>query len=242
MNSKRIALITGANKGIGLQVSRELALLGHTVLIGARSKARGTEVETKFTEEGLRAVFVPIDVTDHNTIEAAASLIGERFGRLDVLINNAGIALDAGTPPSQVSMEALRKTFETNVFGAFAVLQTMLPLLRNSEAGRVVNMSSGLGSLTLNSDPNYEFAHVKLLAYNSSKTTINAFTVQLAYELKNTSIKVNSADPGFTATDLNNHSGTRTVEQAARIVVRLATLPESGPTGGFFDENGQVPW
>jgi len=242
MNSKRIALITGANKGIGLQVSRELALLGHTVLIGARSKARGTEVETKLTKEGIRAVFVPIDVTDHNTIEAAASLIGERFGRLDVLINNAGIALDAGTPPSQVSMEALRKTFETNVFGAFAVLQTMLPLLRKSEAGRVVNMSSGLGSLTQNSDPNYEFAHVKLLAYNSSKTTINAFTVQFAYELKNTSIKVNSADPGFTATDLNNHSGTRTVEQAARIVVRLATLPESGPTGGFFDENGQVPW
>ena len=242
MNSKRIALITGANKGIGLQVARELALLGHTVLIGARSKARGTEVETKFNEEGLRAVFVPIDVTDHHTIEAAANLIGERFGRLDVLINNAGIALDAGKPPSQVSMEALRKTFETNVFGAFAVLQAMLPLLRKSEAGRVVNMSSGLGSLTQNSDPNYEFAHVKLLAYNSSKTTINAFTVQIAYELKDTSIKVNSADPGFTATDLNNHSGTRTVEQAARIVVRLATLPESGPTGGFFDENGQVPW
>ena len=242
MNSKRIALITGANKGIGLQVSRELALLGHTVLIGARSKARGTEVEKNFTEEGLHAVFVPIDVTDHSTIEAAANLIGERFGRLDVLINNAGIALETGAPPSQVSMETLRKTFETNVFGAFAVLQTMLPLLRKSEAGRVVNMSSGLGSLTQNSDPNYEFAPVKLLAYNSSKTTINAFTVQLAYELKDTSIKVNSADPGFTATDLNNHSGTRTVQQAARIVVRLATLPESGPTGGFYDENGRVPW
>jgi len=242
MNAERIARITGANKGIGLQVSRELALLGHTVLIGARSKTRGIEVETKFTEEDLHAVFVPIDVTDHSTIEAAASLIGERFGRLDVLINNAGIALDTGEPPSQVSMETLRRTFETNVFGAFAVLQTMLPLLRKSEAGRVVNMSSGLGSLTQNSDPNYEFANVKLLAYNSSKNTLNAFTVLFADELKDTSIKVNSADPGFTATDLNNHSGTRTVEQAARIVMRLATLPESGPTGGFFDENGQVPW
>ncbi|MBI9093217.1 MAG: SDR family NAD(P)-dependent oxidoreductase [Desulfobacterium sp.] len=146
------------------------------------------------------------------------------------------------TPPSQVTMETLRKTYETNVFGAFSVLQTMLPLLRKSDAGRVVNMSSGLGSLTQNSDPNYEFANVKLADYNSSKATLNAFTVQFAYELKDTSIKVNSADPGFTATDLNGHRGTRTVEQAARIVVKLATLSESGPTGGFFDENGQVPW
>ncbi len=242
MNTERIALITGANKGIGLQVSRELALLNHTVLIGARSKARGAEVETKFTKEGLSAVFVPIDVTDHTTIKAVANLIRDRYGRLDVLINNAGIAIDAGTPPSQISIETLRKTFETNVFGAFAVMQTMLPLLRKSETGRVVNMSSGLGSLTQNSDPNYEFANWKLLAYNASKTTLNAFTVQFAYELKDTSIKINSADPGFTATDLNNHLGTRSVKQAARIVVKLATLPESGPTGGFFDENGQVPW
>ena len=242
MKAERIALITGANKGIGLQVSRELALLGHTVLIGARSKASGIEVETNFTEEGLHAIFVPIDVTDHDSVKAAANLIEERFGRLDVLINNAGIALDAGALPSQLSIETLRKTFETNVFGAFTVLQTMLPLLRKSEAGRVVNMSSGLGSLTQNSDPDYEFANVKLLAYNASKTTLNAFTVLFADELKGTSIKVNSADPGFTATDLNNHRGTRTVEQAARIVVKLATLPESGPTGGFFDEIGQVPW
>ena len=242
MIAERIALITGANKGIGLQVSRELAILNHIVLIGARSKTRGTEIETKFIEEGLKAVFVGIDVTDHATIRAAANLISERYGRLDVLINNAGIALDAGKSPSQISMETLRKTFETNVFGAFAVIQTMLPLLRKSDAGRIVNISSGLGSLTQNSDSNYEFANVKLVAYNSSKATLNAFTVQFAHELKDTSIKINSADPGFTATDLNNHRGTRTVEQAARIVVRLATLPESGPTGEFFDENGKVPW
>ena len=242
MSTERIALITGANKGIGLQVSRELGLLGYTVLIGARSTVLGAEVVKKMTEEGLRAALVRIDVTDHTSVSKAASLISERFGRLDVLINNAGICLDAGTLPSQVSLETLRKTFETNVFGAFSVLQTMLPLLLKSVAARVVNMSSGLGSLTLNSDPNYEFAQFKLLAYNSSKTTLNAFTVQFAHELKDTSIKVNSVDPGFTATDLNGHRGTGTTEQAASIVLRLATLPESGPTGGFFDKNGHVPW
>jgi NAD(P)-dependent dehydrogenase (short-subunit alcohol dehydrogenase family) len=242
MNAERIALITGANKGIGLKVSRELARLGHTVLIGTQSKARGTEVETKFTEEGLRAVFVPIDFTDHATIRAAASLISERFGRLDVLINNAGLAQYNGTPPSQERVETLRKTFETNVSGAFAVPQTMLPLLRKSEAGRVVNMPSGLGSLNQNSDQNDEFANVKSVAFKSPKTALNTFTVQFAYELKDTPIKVNSADPGFTATDLNDDRGTPNVEQAARIVVKLATLPESGPTGEFFDENGQVPW
>ena len=242
MNTERIALITGANKGIGREVARELAVLGYTVLIGSRSRARGTDVAKEFTEEGLRAVFVPIDVTDHDTIKTATNLIGEQFGKLDVLINNAGIALDGGSIPSQVSIETLRETFETNVFGAFAVLQTMLPLLRKSTAGRIVNISSGLGSLTQNSDPSYEFAHVKSIAYNSSKATLNAFTVQLAYELKDTAIKINSADPGFTATDLNDHHGTRTVEQAARIVVSLATLPESGPTGGFFDDYGLVPW
>ncbi|MDX1810021.1 MAG: SDR family oxidoreductase [Sulfurospirillaceae bacterium] len=242
MNSERIALVTGANKGIGLQVARELALLGYTVLIGARSKTLGMEVAAKFTEEGFRAVFIPIDVTDPSTISVAARDINERFGRLDVLINNAGICLDAGLLPSQVSLEILRKTFDTNVFGAFSVLQTMLPLLRKSVAARVVNMSSGLGSLTLNSDPNYEFAQFKLLAYNASKTALNAMTVQFAHELKGSSIKINSADPGFTATDLNGHRGIGTTEQAASIVLRLATLPESGPNGGFFDQNGQVPW
>lgn len=242
MNTERVALITGANKGIGLQVAKELALLGCMVLIGARSETHGNEVTDRLVEEGLRAAFVPIDVTNKESIRAAECVIHERFGKLDILINNAGIALDSGNPPSQVDIEVLRKTFETNVFGVFQVFQTMLPLLRRAEAARVVNVSSGLGSLTHNSDPDYEYAKVKLLAYNSSKTTLNALTVQFAHELKTTSIKVNSADPGFTATDLNGHRGTRTVEQAARIIVRLATLPASGPTGGFFDENGPVPW
>ena len=242
MNNERIALVTGANKGIGFQVARELALLGATVLVGARSETRGSAAVSKLTSDGLRAVLIPIDVTDKESIQSAESLIRDRYGRLDILINNAGIAKDSGMRPSQLSLDNLKQTFETNFFGAFLVTQIMLPLLRNSDAGRVVNVSSGLGSLTLNSDPDFEFSAVKLLAYNSSKTALNSLTVQFAYELRDTSIKINSADPGFTATDLNGNRGTRTVEQAAGIIIKLATLDESGPTGGFFDENGSVPW
>ncbi|WP_218651767.1 SDR family NAD(P)-dependent oxidoreductase [Nostoc sp. C052] len=145
-------------------------------------------------------------------------------------------------PPSQVEVETLRHTYETNVFGVFAVTKTFLPLLKKSKAGRIVNLSSGLGSLTKNSDPNYEFANFKLLAYNSSKTAVNAITVLLAAELKDTAIKVNAADPGFTATDINQYQGYRTVEQGAIAAVRLATLPDDGSSGGFFDENGVLPW
>jgi NAD(P)-dependent dehydrogenase (short-subunit alcohol dehydrogenase family) len=182
-----------------------------------------------------------LDVTDQQTITAAARLIETEFGRLDVLVNNAGVALDR-VPPSQLEMEVLRRTYETNVFGVFATTKAMLPLLRRSPASRIVNMSSGLGSLTQNSDPRYPFAAVKLLAYNSSKTAVNAMTVLFAAELKDTGIKVNAADPGYVATDMNQHQGTRTVAQGSVAPVRLATLPPDGPTGGYFDENGPVPW
>jgi NAD(P)-dependent dehydrogenase (short-subunit alcohol dehydrogenase family) len=165
----------------------------------------------------------------------------EDFGKLDILVNNAGIAID-DAPPSELNMDALHRTYETNVFGPVAVTRAMLPLLRKSSAGRIVNMSSGLGSLTLSNDPAWRFAHVNLLAYNSSKTALNAATVQFAKELHDTPIKVNAADPGYTATDLNNHAGTRSVEQGARAAVRLATLPADGPTGGFFDDEGPLPW
>jgi NAD(P)-dependent dehydrogenase (short-subunit alcohol dehydrogenase family) len=163
------------------------------------------------------------------------------FCKLDILVNNAGIAVDR-VPPSQLDIEVLRRTYDTNFFGVFAVIKAMLPLLQKSDAGRIVNMSSGLGSLAQNTDPNYEYAQMKVLAYNSSKTAVNAITIQFAHELKDTSIKVNSADPGYVATELNAHSGTRTVQQGATAPVRLATLPSDGPTGGFFDENGVVPW
>ena len=236
-----IALITGANKGIGLEIARQLGAQGITVLIGARDEKRGSEAAEKLQAENIDAHAVQLDVTNQESIDAAAKYIENQFGKLDILVNNAGIAID-NAPPSQLDMEILRRTYETNFFGVFAVTKAMLPLLRKAQAGRIVNTSSGLGSLTQNSDPNYEYAQIKYLAYNSSKTALNAMTVQFAHELKDTPIKVNSADPGYVATDINNYNGTRTVEQGATAAVRLATLPDDGPTGSFFDENGVVPW
>lgn len=237
----KIALITGANKGIGLEIARQLGKQGITVLLSVRDENRGREAAQKLQDEGIDAHVVQLDVTNQDTINAAASRIESEFGKLDILVNNAGIAIDS-VPPSQLDIEILRRTYDTNVFGVFAVTKAMLPLLRKSDAGRIVNMSSGLASLAQNSDPNWEYAQVKLLAYNSSKTALNAMTVQFAYELRDTPIKVNSADPGYVATDINDHRGTRTVQQGATAPVRLATLPADGPTGGFFDENGVVPW
>ncbi len=237
----KIALITGANKGIGLEIARQLGTQGITVLLGVRDENRGREAAQKLQAEQIDARALQLDVTKQDSIDTAASYIESEFGKLDILVNNAGIAID-NTPPSQLDIEVLRRTYDTNVFGVFAVTKAMLPLLRKSDAGRIVNMSSGLGSLTQNTDPNYEYAQIKLLAYNSSKTALNAMTIQFAHELKDTVIKVNAADPGYVATDINNYSGPRTVQQGATAAVRLATLPADGPTGGYFDENGIVPW
>lgn len=238
---ERVALVTGANKGIGLEIARQLAALGATTLVGARNAARGEEAARALAAGDLDARFIRIDVTDQATLDEGASRIERELRRLDILVNNAGIGIDNALP-SQLEMEVLRRTYETNFFGVFAVTKTMLPLLRKSDGARIVNISSGLGSLTQNSDPGYIYAAAKLLAYNSSKSALNALTIQFAHELRDTPIKVNSADPGYVATDLNNHRGTRTVEQGARIAVELATLPADGPTGGFFDEDGVVPW
>ncbi len=215
--NKKIALITGANKGIGFEVARQLAEQGITVLLGARNLERGEEAATKLRDENYDAHFVRLDLQDAATHNAAAQFIEEKFGKLDVLVNNAGVALDGGQKSSEVSQDLLRKTFDTNFFGTIAVTQAFLPLIKKTNAGRIVNVSSGLGSLTLHGDPNWEFYEVKPLAYNASKTALNAFTVILAHELKDTNIKVNSADPGFTATDLNGHQGYKTVEQGASI-------------------------
>jgi NAD(P)-dependent dehydrogenase (short-subunit alcohol dehydrogenase family) len=241
MQNKPVALVTGANKGIGKEIARQLGAQGLTVLVGARDLERGEEAATELKASGVNSHAIRLDVTDEASIAEAARRIEEEFGGLDVLVNNAAIAQDS-VPPSQLDMATLRRTFETNVFGVVAVTQAMLPMLRKSSAGRIVNLSSGLASLAQNSDPDWAFDSVNALAYNSSKTALNAVTVQFAKELRDTPIKVNAADPGYTATDMNGHSGTRTVEQGATAAVRLATLPDDGPTGSFFDEDGVVPW
>jgi NAD(P)-dependent dehydrogenase (short-subunit alcohol dehydrogenase family) len=241
MAEGRVAVVTGANKGIGLEIARQLARRGHTVYLGARDPSRGREAAEKLRAEGHDARPLGLDVTDDASVVAAAAALEKDPGRLDVLVNNAGIAIDDG-PPSGVSLDALRRTYETNVFGVVRVTQALLPLLRRSDAGRIVNLSSSLGSLARNSDPSWPFASVKLLAYNSSKSALNAITVQLAWELRDTPLKVNAADPGYVATDMNRNQGVRTVEQGAATPVRLATLPADGPSGGFFADDGPVPW
>jgi NAD(P)-dependent dehydrogenase (short-subunit alcohol dehydrogenase family) len=239
---KRIALVTGANKGIGFEIARQVGKAGALVLLGARDATLGEAAAATLKAEGIHARFVPIDLGKPATIQAAAAAIDAEYGRLDVLVNNAGITDHADGPPSKASLDAVRRIFDTNVFGALAITQTMLPLLRKSGSARIVNVSSGLGSLTHNSDPDWEFAQVKLMGYNASKAALNMLTVQLAAELKDTGIKVNSADPGFTATDLNGHRGTQTVPQGAAAAIRLALLPDDGPTGGFFSVNKSEPW
>ena len=242
MADTTIALITGANKGIGKEIARQLGARGMTVLIGARDARRGEEAAAELKAGGADAHFLPLDVTDEAGIRAAAAQIEADYGKLDVLVNNAGIAIDPGLSSAlTLELADLRRTYETNVFGVFSVTQAFVPLLQRSQAGRIVNLSSTLGSLTDNSDPQWAFAAVKPLAYNSSKAALNMITVIFAASLQDTPIKVNAACPGSVETDLNPY-GARTAEQGAAVVVRLATLPADGPTGGFFDEGGIVPW
>ncbi|WP_226002273.1 SDR family oxidoreductase [Paenibacillus sp. BJ-4] len=242
MNSEKTALITGANKGIGYEAARQLGSLGFTILLGSRNEQSGREAVAKLANEGIEARLTLLDVTNQATIGSAAHQIKQEFGSLDVLINNAGISLGGATPPSQFPLNDLRETYETNFFGLVAVTQALLPLLQKSPSGRIVNLSSGLGSLTYNSDPEHEHAQFNLLAYNSSKAAVNMLTVTLAKEFKGSPLKINAADPGFTATDLNGFTGPGSVQQAAAVVVHLATLSDDGPTGGFFAANGEVPW
>ena len=239
---QRIALITGANRGIGFEVARQLARRGLTVIIGSRDLERGQEALNRLSAQGLDAQVVQLDVTKDASITAAATAVARRHARLDVLVNSAGIVLDRGLKPSEVPIALLRATYETNVFGPVAVTQAFLPLLRRSRGARVVNVSSELASLAQNTNPAFEFAHIKLLAYNSSKTALNAVTVQFAHELRDTPIKVNVADPGYTATDFNDFAGTQTVEEGARAIVKLALLPADGPTGSFFNAEEPLPW
>jgi NAD(P)-dependent dehydrogenase (short-subunit alcohol dehydrogenase family) len=240
-NQNKVALITGANKGIGLEIARQLGQQGLTVLVGARDAARGEEAALALRSEGLDARFIPIDLNDTTTLSAAAQTIEADFRKLDILVNNAGVALEEGAV-LQTDLDIARKTFETNFFGHIAVTQALVPLLRKSDAGRIVNLSSGLGSLAVALDTSSPYYGVEAFSYRASKSALNMFTVVLSKELLDTPIKVNSVCPGYTATELNGFSGPRTVEQAATEPVRLALLPEDGPTGGFFNEDGPIPW
>jgi NAD(P)-dependent dehydrogenase (short-subunit alcohol dehydrogenase family) len=242
MADEKIALVTGANKGIGFEIARQLAERGAIVLLGVRDIGSGERAAAALAARGLSAAVLHLDVTDGTTIDDAAERIGRRHGRLDILVNNAGIADGFGGPPSEATADRFREVYETNVFGVVAVTNAMLPLLRKSATGRIVNMSSEVGSLTLFEDPACEFWRHNRVAYQSSKTALNAITIAYARELADTPIRVNAANPGFVATDMNGHRGHRTPEEGAVIAVRLATLGPDGPTGTSQNENGTVPW
>jgi len=238
----KTALVTGGNKGIGFEVARQLGAAGLTVFLGARNPKLGEEAAAKLRGEGLDVRFVALDLDRVESAAAAAVAIEKIGGKLDVLVNNAGIIEPGDGPPSTANLTAARRVMEINYFGTLAVTQALLPLLRKAPAARIVNVSSGLGSIALNGDPAWSFASVKLAGYNASKAALNMMTVQLAYELRDTAIKVNAADPGFTDTDMNGHKGTQTVAEGAAEPVRLALLPADGPTGGYFDSAGPQPW
>ena len=250
----KIALITGANKGIGFETARQLGAQGMTVLAGARDPERGREAEQVLGKEGLDARFVQLDVTDPRSIEAAAGWAEAEFGRLDILVNNAGTASVArhGYPPSQTSLDDMRAVYEINVFGVVAVTNALLPLLRRAPAARIVNVSSEVGSITSQSDPASPLSQVPAsVQYPSSKAAVDMITAMYAKELRDTPIKVNAANPGYTDTDFNDHRGFRTPAEGAEPSVYLATLGDDGPSGVLWGHvwttagdggYGPLPW
>jgi NAD(P)-dependent dehydrogenase (short-subunit alcohol dehydrogenase family) len=243
-NTKKIALITGANKGLGLEMARQLGKAGATVVLGARDAQKGEAAAAALRKEGLDAQFLKIDVTNRQDHTAAAKFLEKNFGRLDILINNAGVALEefgAGSP-SATTDQVLQQTFDTNFFAPVALTRVLLPLLKKSEAARIVNMSSILGSQTLHSDPNSPIYNFKSLSYDASKAALNSFTIHLAYELKDTKIKVNSAHPGWVKTDMGTDAAPMEIPEGAKTGAELALLSENGPTGGYFHLGKPLPW
>jgi NAD(P)-dependent dehydrogenase (short-subunit alcohol dehydrogenase family) len=241
----KIALITGANKGIGMETARQLAQKGIHVIIGARDAAKGQAAAQTLQAEGYKADFIPLEVSNEASVKQAAQTVSDRYGKLDILVNNAGI--NPEFPQGiftfeQMPLEMLTQIYQTNVFGPFLAIREFLTILRQSEAGRIVNISSTLGSLTEQSNPESPYYAFNIVGYNSSKTALNALTVQLAKQLAGTNIKVNSACPGWVKTDLGSAAAPRSVEEGARIIIQLATLPNDGPNGGFFDEAGAIGW
>lgn len=251
MPTERIALVTGANQGVGKRVAEELVAHGVSVLVGSRDLARG---QAAAAEIGAGATAIQLDVTDAASVVAAADLIRAEFGRLDLLVNNAAISntrrgeatieeYGRTSTASTASLEEIRAVWETNVFGVVAVYQAMLPLLRESADARIVNVSSGVGSLTTNADPSYPYHSMFGPIYPASKAALNAMTLAMMVELESTAIKVNLVTPGFTSTNLNSYAGTQSVEDGSREVVRVALLGPDGPTGTFTRwEDTTIPW
>ncbi len=241
--SEKIALVTGATRGIGLETVRQLAAAGVHTLLAGRSRQGAVDAALKLQAEGLPVEALVLDVTDAGSIAAAAAEVKGRHGRLDILVNNAGILVDDPTlKVSQQTLATWRQTFDTNVFGLIAVTQAFLPLLQASAAGRIVNVSSILGSLALHADPSSPIYDFKVPAYNVSKSAVNAWTVQLAYELRDSRIKVNTIHPGYVRTDMNAGEGAMDIPEGARTSVRLALVGDDGPQGGFFHLDDRLPW
>jgi NAD(P)-dependent dehydrogenase (short-subunit alcohol dehydrogenase family) len=239
----KTALITGANRGIGFETAKQLAQLDHFVYIGSRDKEKGQRAKQELQNSGLSHVDVlELDVTDIDSIKRARRSLETKLTALDVLINNAGIRGEVPQLASKMPIERLREVFETNVFGVIQVTQEFIPLLRKSEVPIIVNVTSDLGSLTLRSDPSWKYYPLERAAYGPSKTALNAYTIALAVELKDSNFKVNCVNPGYTATAFNNYTGTKPVSQGAAVIVKYATLKENGPTGKFFSEEGETPW
>jgi len=247
--SGKVAFITGANKGIGFETARGLGKLGFTVVIGSRDAGRGRAAADKLRSEGIESVeAVRFDVTRPGDHKEVARHLQDRYGKLDVLVNNAGVQLEDGdftsgfNTTSTGNPDILRQTFDTNFFAVVALTQTLLPLIRKAPAGRIVNLSSILGSLTLHSDPSSGIYAKKVFAYDASKTALNAFTIHLAQELRGTTIKVNSAHPGWVRTEMGGSNAPLDLSEGGKTSVQLATLPDDGPTGGYFHLGKPLPW
>jgi NAD(P)-dependent dehydrogenase (short-subunit alcohol dehydrogenase family) len=246
--SQKIAFITGGNRGLGFQTALDLKDEGVKVVIGSRDLAQGEQALKKLKDAGVDADVLQFDITKPADYQAAYNYFDTRYGHLDILVNNAGVAAGKfpGTGPehsaSEVPSDVLHRVFETNFFAVVALTDTLLPLLKKSSAGRIVNLSSILGSLNLQADPNSPIYHAKSFAYDASKTALNAFTIHLAYELRDTNIKVNSAHPGWVKTDMGGEQATMELSQGGKTSAALATLPADGPTGGYFHLGQPLPW
>jgi NAD(P)-dependent dehydrogenase (short-subunit alcohol dehydrogenase family) len=244
---EKVALITGASKGLGFETAYQLGVKGYAVIVAARTQQKSNETAEKLKSKGVHAVGMKLDVVNDNDVDNLSKSINEHFGKLDVLVNNAGVQLDfpgfmPGNSTETVSMDILKQTFEINYFAPIALTQKLLPLLKKSTAGRIVNVSSIMGSLALHADSNSPIYGIKLLAYNSSKTALNQFTLHLAEAMKDSPIKVNSAHPGWVKTDLGGEYAPMSIEDGVKTIVNLSTLDENGPTGAFIHLGESLPW